>query len=307
MIVPVAAGVLRQADGRVLIAQRPVGKIAAGRWEFPGGKIESGESVEAALRRELHEELGVELREARPLLSMRHAYTERTVHLHTWLVTGWAGEPHGREDQALSWVQPARIWDYDLLEADAPIVNALRLPEQLPVSPSLRHTEALLNWLQQVLAQGHRLLRLRVPSMDDAAYQACVDSLRPMLLSAGAELLIDRTGLDLGQPGVAGLHLPSRRLAQAPRGRQGWLFASCHSAEDLRAAERYGADAALLGAVAPTPSHPQAAGIGWSAFQQLVATVSLPVYAIGGVGTNDLARAFAAGAQGVAGIRDYCK
>ncbi len=306
MIVPVVAGILRQPDGRVLIAQRPAGKIAAGRWEFPGGKIEAGESRDAALRRELHEELGVELRSSRPLIRIVHAYTERTVELDCHLVTAWDGEPHGREDQALAWVQPSRIWDYDLLEADGPIVHALRLPSLLPVTGPFESPSALRDRCLALAEQGHRLIRLRAPQLNDAQYAASVASAAPALAAAGSGLLVDRPGLDLEQPGVAGLHLTARRLqAPPPRPSRGWLFASCHDAADVAAAAAWGADAILLGAVCATPSHPGQAALGWPGFAALARQANRPVYAIGGLTPADRDRAYAHGAQGVAAISAF--
>ncbi|MGH8541632.1 MAG: NUDIX domain-containing protein, partial [Stenotrophobium sp.] len=114
-VIPVAAGCMVNAAGEVLIAQRPDGKIAAGLWEFPGGKIEPGESAHGALVRELHEELGVTVRAARPLIRIAHEYSDRSVILDTWLVSGFDGEPHARENQALAWVLPSRLSDYPLL------------------------------------------------------------------------------------------------------------------------------------------------------------------------------------------------
>ena len=123
--VSVVAGALFDADGRVLIAQRPAGKALAGRWEFPGGKLEPGEDPRAGLERELREELGVELQQAHRLLRYRHDYPGRTVDLDFWNVTGWTGTPHGREGQALKWVRPADLPYEDILEADAPMIDAL--------------------------------------------------------------------------------------------------------------------------------------------------------------------------------------
>src|SRR3546814_5314419 len=117
------------ADGRVLIAQRPVGKIAAGQWEFPGGKIETGESAHDALVRELREEIGIEVRDARPLICITHDYRDRRVRLDCWKIKRWDGEPAGREAQALAWVRPQAINDYPILAADAPIITALNLPD----------------------------------------------------------------------------------------------------------------------------------------------------------------------------------
>lgn len=129
LVVRVVAGALYDAQGRVLIAERLPGKHMAGRWEFPGGKIQPGESEHAALARELREELGVEVSSAHPLLMLRHDYAERRVEVSMWIVERYAGEPRGLDGQKLKWVVPARLPDEDVLEADRPFIEALqRLP-----------------------------------------------------------------------------------------------------------------------------------------------------------------------------------
>jgi 8-oxo-dGTP diphosphatase len=123
--VEVVAGALFDGAGRVLIAQRPAGKALAGRWEFPGGKLHPGESPYEALVRELREELGVEVLAAGRLMRYPHAYAERVVWLDLWTVQRWSGEPHGLDGQALKWVEPRRLHEEDILEADQPMVEAL--------------------------------------------------------------------------------------------------------------------------------------------------------------------------------------
>jgi 8-oxo-dGTP diphosphatase len=121
----VVAGALFDADGRVLIAQRPPGKALAGRWEFPGGKLHAGESPYAGLVRELREELGVVVHAAERLLRYPHAYPDRTVWLDLWTVSAWSGEPRGLDGQAFKWVAPRRLHEEDILEADWPMIEAL--------------------------------------------------------------------------------------------------------------------------------------------------------------------------------------
>jgi len=116
---------LFDAEGRVLIAQRPEGKALAGRWEFPGGKVDQGEDPRDGLVRELREELGVEVHEAERLIRYSHAYADRVVRLELWLVTSWSGDPRGLDGQALRWVPPGRLEFEDILEADQPMVDAL--------------------------------------------------------------------------------------------------------------------------------------------------------------------------------------
>ena len=140
----VVAGAIADAEGRVLIAQRPRGRHMAGRWEFPGGKLAPGEEPYAGLQRELAEELGVTVRAARPLIRLRHQYPDRRVFLDVWQVTAFDGEPQALESQALAWARPDELPQHDLIEADQAIVTALRLPR-----------------LARVLTPGESLLSIR--------------------------------------------------------------------------------------------------------------------------------------------------
>ncbi len=121
----VTAGVIRNAQGHVLIAQRTAGRHLAGSWEFPGGKVATGETAFDALARELKEEIGIEVLDAEPLMAYRHAYPERVVLLDVWCIRRYAGEPRSLEGQPLRWEAPDRLLAIGLLEADRPIVEAL--------------------------------------------------------------------------------------------------------------------------------------------------------------------------------------
>ncbi|NGX15234.1 Nudix family hydrolase [Wenzhouxiangella sp. XN24] len=329
----VVAAVLARADGRVLIAQRPAGKPMAGAWEFPGGKLDPGEERFAGLARELDEELGVQVEAARPLIRYVHSYPERDVDLDTWRVTRWHGEPRGLEGQALDWRAPDTLAARDtlgagdtlatmgLLPADAAIVSALRLPSLLSVTPpAAPDGEAAFLDALETAAGSAPLICLRRPDLEPAAL---------LELAAGAACRIEDTGARLllhGEPAalapllleppaalrarlgdaIAGLHVPARSLAglsARPVPASLWFGASCHDAAELEAARSAGADYAFLGPVQPTASHPGAPGIGWPAFTAAVEPLAMPVYAIGGLGPQDLDEAWQGGAQGVAAIR----
>lgn len=182
--VHVAAAVIRGAEGRILIARRPQHLHQGGLWEFPGGKVEAGESVRAALVRELLEELGIRVQQARPLLKVSHDYPDKQVLLDVWEVSRFSGEPHGAEGQPLAWVTPRQLPEYAFPAANQPIVAAARLPEQYLITPAgLSHGE-LLAGLRQALAAGIRLVQLRAPNMYSPEYR---------------ELALDAQGLCAGK------------------------------------------------------------------------------------------------------------
>ena len=125
-MIRVVAAALYDAQGRVLIAERPRGTHMAGRWEFPGGKVTPGEEERAALVRELAEELGIEVWDAQPFMRLTHAYPDRDVELSLWIIVSYAGTPESLDAQRLRWVPPAQLAREDILEADRPFIEALR-------------------------------------------------------------------------------------------------------------------------------------------------------------------------------------
>lgn len=303
--IAVACGVLRKANGDVLIAQRPAGKIAAGKWEFPGGKIERGESAEAALRRELHEELGISVITARPLIRVAHDYSDRRVLLDTWLVSAWTGEIHGREQQAFDWVQPEHLGGHDLLAADGPIVNALVLPTQYVFTPADAEASVIRNGLDRLPRSS--LLRLRLPHLGEPDYEALAKALLPEVRSCGLRLILDRDPAMVVRVGADGWHVRASVLhqyRQRPVG-IGLVLGSCHDQRELALAAGLPVDAVVIGPVQATASHPGSAGLGWDGFSALSAQVSLPAYAIGGLAPEHASNAHQYYGQGVAGISAY--
>jgi len=305
--VHVAAAVIRAADGRVLIARRPEDKHQGGLWEFPGGKVEVGEAVEAALGRELEEELGIRVTAARPLIQVCHDYPDKRVLLDVWEVTAFAGEPHGAEGQALAWVAPRQLPDYEFPAANYPIVSAARLPDRYLITPEGLSTQALLQGLRAALDDGIGLVQLRAPNMFDPAYRDLAVDVQG--LCAGRAQLMLKGPLEwLGDFPAAGWHLTSGQLREyAAGGRpfpaERWLAASCHDAEELALATAMGVDFVTLSPVEATRTHPDAVPLGWARAAELLKGFDRPAFLLGGLGPEELTRAWQAGAQGIAAIR----
>ncbi|GAB3680148.1 Nudix family hydrolase [Salinisphaera aquimarina] len=306
----IAVGVLVDRQGRLLIAQRRAGTPGAGRWEFPGGKQEPGESMFDCLARELDEEIGVRGLRAEPVIRFSHAHGDRPVRLHVWRIDEWSGQAQGREGQRLEWVEREALADYQLLPATGAILHALFLPDRYVITPSMAAAGEQAWWpaLEATLADGAPLLRLRDHALDDAAYQALAARVLACAHAHGARLLIDRDSDMCEALGADGVHWPVARLlakGKRPLAAHRLLAVSAHSYSDLKAATRLGADFAVLSPVAPTPTHPGASPLGWDGWNEARAEHALPVYALGGLGGEDIATARAHNAQGVAAIRAF--
>lgn len=300
-----AAVVLDSSKGGFLLAQRPEGKPYAGYWEFPGGKIEPGESPLHALRRELREELGIEIRAAYPWLTRRFVYPHATVRLNFFRVARWQGEPHGREGQSLSWQTVPHLTVGPLLPANTPILRALQLPPRYAISNAAGlGREEFLRRLQYALRDGLRLVQVREKNLPRAALRDLSLQVLDLARAHGARVLLN-SDVELAQEiGADGVHLNSAQLAGCcARPEIEWCAASCHNAGELRRAAGLGLDFAVLGPVLPTLSHPGAAHLGWEKFAALAAASEIPVYALGGLRGKDTETAMRCGAHGIALLR----
>lgn len=305
-LINVACGVLQDAGRRILIARRPEGKIAAGQWEFPGGKIEADETARQALRRELQEELGVRMGDAEPLVVLMQDYADRRVRLDCWRVSAFDGTPIPREGQQLAWIEPSGLAQFDVLPSCWPVRAALQLPRVYVMTPP---TAPLTDWLQRLpyLPAGS-LLRLRRPELAASAYAQEAGRLLETCAGHGLQLILDREPALAESLGAAGWHADSSalgKLEQRPLPRRYWCLASVHDAAELHRARACDMDAAVLSPVLPTGSHPGNPVLGWDGFAALVVDAGLPVYAMGGLGRGDLLQARNRGAFGVAGISAY--
>ncbi|HSD15672.1 MAG TPA: Nudix family hydrolase [Thermomonas sp.] len=306
----VVAGVIRDARGRILLARRTLGRDLAGLWEFPGGKVEPGESPEDALVRELREELGIEARVGEALVRVPQQYPDKRLVLDVRRVA-FRGVPKGLDGQALAWSPLSALAKYPMPPADRPVVAALTQPDRYLVTPRpTSDDEAWLAALAQALAGGVQRVQLRAPGLDAPRWSALVGRAVALCHAASADVLLNGDIALAGQLGI-GVHLRSAQLRDAGtaaalaaiRSAGCRIGASCHDAIDLHQAEAIGCDLAVLGPLRATATHPGQPGIGWEAFALLREHVSLPVYAIGGLSPIDIVEARAHGGQGVAAIR----
>jgi 8-oxo-dGTP diphosphatase len=300
----VAAAVFER-DGRFMLARRPAGKVYAGFWEFPGGKIEAGEDAAAALRREIEEELGVRVIDVAPWITREFSYPHARVRLHFFRVGTWLGELSAREHEALAWWRPGETAVAPMLPANAPVLKSLALPALVGLSAAGElGTPEFLRRAAVALDGGLRMIVLREPNLAQAAQHELADALRALCDEHGARLIV-HNDLDLARACHAdGVHLPARVVATAKtRPECEWVGASCHDAAEIAAALALGADYLFLGSVLPSASHPGVTPLGWERFAALSANTPVPIFAIGGMDTELLPLARRNGAHGLAMLR----
>lgn len=299
----VAAGVIVSPDGSILLGKRPEGKPYPGYWEFPGGKIEAGESAIEALKRELKEELGIDPHHLHPWISRIFHYSHATVKLNFFRVLGWHGEPRGLESQEISWQDPHEISVSPLLPANEPILRALRLPPIYAVTnASELGVELQMEKLKSALEHGMRFVQVREKQMDRDALKHFAR--RVMDLAGEAKVAINSDVELAHEIRAHGVHLSSGQLMHiSVRPDFEWVGASVHCSRELEKAVSLGLDFAVMGNLLPTQSHPGKEGLGWDNFAEMVRGCPIPVYAIGGLNRADLALAQSRGAHGIAMLR----
>ncbi|MEW6353867.1 MAG: Nudix family hydrolase [Pseudomonadota bacterium] len=302
----VVAAAIFNERAEVLLALRPAHLHQGGLWEFPGGKVEPGEDVCGALARELDEELGIRVTRARPLIRVHHTYPDKAVLLDVWRVEEFSGAPVAREGQRLEWVAPENLAGREYPAANLPIITAVRLPELYVISGEPLDGDAqFLHTLENCLRSGARLVQLRVKTLDEDRYRSLAQQALALCRAYDAQLLLNTAPQLAAQLGAHGVHLTSARLMalrERPLGKDQWVAASCHNAQELAHAQHIGVDFAVVAPVLATPSHPGAAALGWEGLRALTEQAALPVYALGGMHPHHMEEAQRHGAQGIAAI-----
>lgn len=300
------------ADGKVLIAKRPDHLHQGGLWEFPGGKLEQGETVTQALVRELKEELGITIKPERPLIRVAHDYGDKKVLLDVWRVSWFEGEPRGCEGQALAWVSVAELKQKQFPAANQAVITALNLPEYYLITPApdFEHWNEFTITFENALKSGVRLVQFRAKDLTIEQYFTCAQQLENICAAYKAQLVLN-TRIDgfqkyANEVGAMALHLSSEQLfacQQRPVSKDTLLGASCHNPQEIQQAQRIGVDFITLSPLKQTTTHPEAKALTMDKFKSLLAASNKPVYALGGLVKEDLDGLLRVGAQGIAAIR----
>jgi 8-oxo-dGTP diphosphatase len=307
-MIEVAVGCLVQ-DGKVLIGQRLARQSHAGQWEFPGGKLEAGETAEQALVREFAEETGLLTSNWRPLIQYPWDHGDIQVRLHVFITEQAQGELQALEGHAFKWCRIADLAQQGMLVANFGIIHALQLPQQYLITGDFRDIPDAIQRLKAALNDGIKLIQLRAKHLEQDAFIKLAQLALPLCHGHGAKLILNAKPEVLEQvPQADGLQLASSMLfslTHRPISKDKWLAVSVHNEVEIAKALELEADFILLSPVKETNSHPGVTGLGWERFAELVKEIPVPVFALGGLSDKHRPDAIAQGAQGVAAISGY--
>lgn len=306
--VHVAVGVVIDEANRVLVALRSQQAHQGGLWEFPGGKCEPGETIEEALRRELHEELGIQVLSDAPLCKIAHDYGDKKVLLEVRRVLSFTGEPEGREGQAVRWAALSTLEPSQFPEANRPIIRRIQLAQHIAITGTAASNAAFVQQFTRLVDQHPPLIHFRQRGLSDEDFHTRAQVALSLCRAHGVPLAMNTEPARFAALGGDGLHVSStvlRQLERRPVCEQLLFSASCHSLEELHMAAAINADYVLLSPISPTRSHPEQAPMGWERCAALISAVSVPIYALGGMTLIDIPKAFARGAAGIAAISTF--
>jgi len=306
--VHVAVGVVIDEGNRVLVSLRAKQAHQGGLWEFPGGKCEPGETIEEALKRELDEELGIQVLSDAPLCEIAHDYGDKRVLLEVRRVLRFAGEPRGREGQAVRWSPISNLDPTQFPAANGPIIRRIQLADRIAITGVADSNTAFAAQFQRLLDLHPPLVQFRQHGLSDEDFATRAQLALSLCRAHAVPIAINTDPKRFAALTGAGLHVSSAILGQLtsrPVPEQVMFSASCHCLEQLHMAAALRADYVLLSPVAATGSHPEQSPMGWERFTALISAVPVPIYALGGMTVADIPKALAQGAAGIAAISAF--
>lgn len=306
----IAVGVIRNNKNQVLLSLRSSTVQQPDLWEFPGGKLEPGETVREALSRELNEELALTVKSARPLIQIHHDYDKYSVLLDVWNVDSWDSDflegnaRIGKEGQVIEWVDIAKLDERDYPEANKPIIKAVKLPRLYLICPEPEgDVKKYIKRFEECISAGITLFQLRF--IDDSLYdinESLIMELIELCKSSHSILMINSSPEYVVKVGANGVHLNSARLLQLgkrPLDENYLVSASCHDFSELEHAANIDVDFLVLSPVNRTPSHQTVNPLGWENFKTLIEPFPIPIYALGGMQADDIKKSCECGGQGI--------
>lgn len=327
-------------QGKVLISRRAQHVHQGGLWEFPGGKVEADETIKEALYREIKEELGLKIKNSRPLIKLEYHYPDKSVILETQIVTDFEGREYaanasqdekepkqfGLEGQQVEWVSFEQLKNFQFPKANKAILDALLFPERYLITPdcSVDNIKQFIQSFANSLGhyeQSQQIVQIRIKSLKGEILSKLIQQLgltaraKNTLILANSSMCLESSSVQASQHHLNilnltdGIHLTGEHLYGAfiKKYRQQFpekkIAASCHCQKDIEQANHSGLDFIVVSPVQHTASHPETEPLGWKQFRRLADIAEMPVFALGGMSQNDIKYAQDNGAQGISAIR----
>lgn len=306
-IVQVAVGVIKNKKAEILISKRADNVHQAGLWEFPGGKIEPGESAEQALSRELKEEVGIDCLSMLPFSTIEFDYGDKQVCLHVYIIEKFNGQATGREGQLISWVEIEALSEFPFPAANKSIIIQLQLPELIQITGGFHSLGDLLAKAKSCIKSGVKMIHFRAHHLADEIYQNYAEELLTLCKHKNVRLILNRDTQMIEKVQADGLHLTSHEMfnyRQRPCGREKYFSVSCHDQEQLEQAKALDVDYCFLSPVKQAISHNAGEPIGFDMFSRLCHEFDMKVYALGGMCSADIKKVGRLGGAGVAVISE---
>ena len=307
----VVIGIVENNAGQLLLTKRRPGAHLENHWEFPGGKVELHESFKMALRRELHEEIGIQISQVKKLIDFEYQYDDRRIHFQAYKILDYLSDVSSQEHQPLEWVHYSELDTHQMPSANIAIIDALCLSPLYMIADQQSMTcDALLDVVKKNLESGVKLIQYRAHCVSRSEYIAMAEDIYNLCQQHGAKMVCNCELDWLDKFPVQGVHLTSSRLAEVCKStyylnKYSYFSASCHTPEEVELANQLKVRCILVGPVRTTCTHPGAISLEWEGFNRLCRMANMPVYALGGIEANEVASAIAHGAQGIAGIRTF--
>ncbi|MDH5516698.1 MAG: Nudix family hydrolase [Gammaproteobacteria bacterium] len=300
----VAVAVILRGN-QVLISKRSASVDQPDMWEFPGGKIEQGETDSGALIRELKEELGIDVMQYHYLFAVNYDYSGKQVCLQVYIVSEYSGREQSLENQPLQWSAIDKLSSLRFPAANKVIIKAISLPDMIQITGQFTSLSDLLRRAELCLKNGVRMIQFRAHQLNDEDFLVHAKALLELCKRYNAKLIINRALEVALKVKAHGVHLNRHQLMKykkRPELYDRLLSASCHNQTELKQAEVLNVDFCFLSPVKQARSHNAGIALGFSQFAALTAGCTLPVYALGGMLPSDLLRVKTAGGIGIAAI-----
>lgn len=289
-----------------MIAKRQSHQFMPGFWELPGGKINKHESKEAAITRELNEELGIVVKRVSLYKQMNHVYADRMVQLWIYNIDEYLNDAAGLEGQEIDWINISDLYNYELLPTMKAFIDSITLPKKYWITPSSNHTStAWIEKFEQKLNSGISLIQLRSKKTLDGLF---ITKLYNQCKQNDIKLILNTPNKSFDESYCDGWHITTQEmmgLNARPCADNKLLGASTHNLEEALKAQELGADFVVISPVQATQTHPNTKPIGWKKAKEVVEKLNIPVYFLGGMGLEDLDKALKFGAQGIAGVSAF--